>query len=64
MKSYIDIDELARHLHLSKSQLYCMTSQRRIPFIKAGRRVVFDPEDIERWMNSHRVEVQIGQEGG
>ena len=55
VKQYLNIEELARLIHISKSQLYCMTSQHRIPFTKVGRRVLFDPEDIERWLSSHRV---------
>lgn len=58
MKAYLNIEELADCLNISKSQIYCMTSQRRIPFIKAGRRVLFDPEQIEKWMDSHRVEAR------
>lgn len=58
MKQYIDIDELAGLIHVSKSQIYMMTSTRRIPHLKVGRRVLFDPERIERWMIEKRVEVR------
>jgi excisionase family DNA binding protein len=55
MKEYLDIDELSRLIHLSKSQLYMMTSTRKLPHLKVGRRVLFDPEQIERWLDTRRV---------
>jgi len=58
MKQYIDIDELAGLIHVSKSQIYMMTSTRQIPHLKVGRRVLFDPEQIERWLAEKRVEIQ------
>lgn len=55
MKQYLNIDELADFLNLSKSKLYEMTSKRKIPFLRVGRRVLFDPERIERWMAEREV---------
>lgn len=55
MKQYLDVDELAKAIHISKSQLYCMTSTKKIPFLKVGRRVLFDPEQIEHWLSARAV---------
>lgn len=55
MKAYLNIDELADCLNLSKGKLYEMTSKRKIPFLRVGRRVLFDPERIERWMATQEV---------
>jgi excisionase family DNA binding protein len=34
-----------------------MTSKRRIPFLRVGRRVLFDPEQLERWLADRQVGV-------
>ena len=55
MKQYLDIDELASRLRMSKSTIYGMTSKRLLPFLSVGRRVLFDPEQIERWLADRQV---------
>ena len=43
----IDIHELAERLSVSESGLYQWVSQRKIPFVKLGKRLRFDTEKIE-----------------
>jgi excisionase family DNA binding protein len=40
---------------MKKSTLYQMTSGRRIPFIKMGGFLRFDPDEIGEWLNGKRV---------
>jgi excisionase family DNA binding protein len=47
MKILIDIKELARRLSLSVGGLYNKASRREIPFVKIGRSLRFDWEEIE-----------------
>ena len=42
----IDIDELATRLSISKGTLYNWVYLKRIPYIKAGRCLRFDPEEV------------------
>jgi excisionase family DNA binding protein len=42
----ITIDELSRRLSIAKGTLYNWVYLRRIPFIKAGRCLRFDPEKV------------------
>jgi excisionase family DNA binding protein len=42
----IDIDELSRRLSIPKGTLYNWVYLRRIPFIKAGRSLRFDAEEV------------------
>jgi excisionase family DNA binding protein len=42
----IDINELSRRLSVPKGTLYNWVYLRRIPFIKAGRSLRFDPQEV------------------
>lgn len=44
----IDIDELSERLRIAKGTLYNWVYLRRIPFVKLGRALRFDPKEIER----------------
>lgn len=44
------IPEVARFLGISQSTLYAMVSQHRVPFVKVGRRVLFDPVQLDKWI--------------
>lgn len=48
--------EIAAYLSLSRYTIDAWVSQRReIPFIKMGRRVLFDIDDIEAWIERQKV---------
>jgi excisionase family DNA binding protein len=36
-----------------------LVDERRIPYLKVGRFVRFDPVDLSVWLDEHRVEVFI-----
>lgn len=42
----IDINELSHRLSIPKGTLYNWVYLRRIPFIKAGRSLRFDPDEV------------------
>ena len=44
----IDIDELSRRLSVPKGTLYNWVYLRRIPFVKAGRSLRFNAEEVIR----------------
>ena len=44
--SLIDIDELSRRLSVAKGTLYNWVYLRRIPYIKAGRCLRFDADEV------------------
>jgi len=50
MKNYFDIGELSDYLHMSKSTIYKCTMSNRIPFIKAGKKLLFNQEAIDQWL--------------
>jgi len=49
------ISEVAQYTGLSVDTLYTMVSQRRIPYVKAGRLVKFDLKAIDTWIERHSV---------
>lgn len=54
-KRYINIDELADYLGLSKNTIYSWVWQKRIPYTKFGRLVKFDVRAIDRWAQEKTV---------
>lgn len=44
----IDIDELSSRLNIAKGTLYNGVYLRRIPYVKLGRALRFDPNEIDR----------------
>ena len=51
----IPIDQAADYTGLSKHTLYTMVSQRRIPYVKVGRRTMFDVTRLDEWLKQHAV---------
>lgn len=50
-----NIREVAAYTGLSVHTLYTMVSQRRIPYVKAGRLTKFDLTAIDAWINKNSV---------
>jgi len=46
----MSIEDLEKYLKMSKSAIYKKTMDNRIPFIKAGRRLLFSKEAIDLWL--------------
>jgi excisionase family DNA binding protein len=51
----LNIQEVAEYTGLSVHTLYTMVSQRRIPFVKAGRLTKFDVQLLDAWIEKHTV---------
>ena len=49
-KRLFSIPEVARFLGIAETTLYTMVSQHRVPFVKVGRRVLFDPVELDKWV--------------
>lgn len=54
----LNIQEVADYTGLSVHTLYCMVSQRRIPFVKLGRLTKFDRYELDRWITSQSVKAR------
>jgi excisionase family DNA binding protein len=55
-KEVLTSDEAARYLGISKSYLYKMTMQQKIPHYKPmGKMCYFNRVELEQWLQSNRV---------
>ena len=54
MEKLIAIEELAELTALSVSTIYKRTSAGTIPYYKVGKRVLFKPVEIERWLEGFK----------
>jgi excisionase family DNA binding protein len=57
-KKYLNVQEAAKYLKLSPSLIYRLTSHstesdKKIPFIKKGRRLLFVPSELDKWVVSN-----------
>jgi excisionase family DNA binding protein len=54
-KALWTIEDVAVNTGLSKAHVYRLTSTRRIPHCKVGKRVLFVPEAVVEWVKSQAV---------
>lgn len=50
----LDIAGVAERLGVTVRHVRRLVAERRIPFLKWGRRLRFDPEEIDVWLDRHR----------
>jgi len=58
-KEYLNVKELSRLTRLKQSTIYQWVNQRKIPYIKLGRKILFDPDEINKWIDKNAVKVGI-----
>ncbi len=58
MDKLLSVNQLADILGLKKITIYEWVRGKKIPFIKLGKRVLFQPSDVEGFIKTNRVERQ------
>lgn len=58
MKDLLTLDQICEKLKVKRSFIYDLTSRSQIPYIKVGRLIRFDPEEIDKWLQSQKVKVK------
>ena len=53
-QNLIDVDDVAARLGVSQRHIRRLVFERRIPFIKWGHLLRFDPDEIDRWIDAAR----------
>lgn len=53
-KQLLTPDEVAEMLQIARKTVVVMTREGRIPCIRLGRVLRFDPAEIDRWIDSQR----------
>lgn len=56
MQKFLTVEDVAELLQTSTSTIYKWCSARRIPYIRAGKRSLFDEAELLEWIASHRIE--------
>ena len=61
----VTADVVARWLGTTPRHVQRLVTEKRIPYVKVGHFVRFDPQDVEHWIHAHKVEtveeVETGQ---
>lgn len=57
-KKYLNVNEIAAYLGVSKFSIYRWIDRREIPFIPMGRMRRFDPAVIDEWMKKRTVSIK------
>ena len=47
--------ELAEYLNVKESTVYQWTHYRKIPYIKLGRFLRFDLDEVNEWLQEHKM---------
>ena len=55
LPNLVDIDTLAAHLGVSVRHVRRLVAERRIPYVKWGHLLRFDPAEIAAWLEESRV---------
>jgi excisionase family DNA binding protein len=53
----LTVTELSKLLCMMPGAIYMLIARRQIPYLKIGRRVRFDPAQIEAWLQNQKVAV-------
>jgi len=59
--AYMTVSQLAEYLQISKHTIYNWIFQRKIPYSKIGRRVMFKREEIVRWSEDKKVKASYDE---
>lgn len=61
MSPFLNVEEAAQYLRLSPNTLRTYVQERKLPFRKHGRRVVFRVEDLDSWSQARKVEPSVSK---
>ncbi len=50
----LTIDQLAEQLGITVRHVRRLIAERRVPFLRVGRLIRFDPAEIGTWLDHHR----------
>jgi excisionase family DNA binding protein len=59
----LDIPKLAEHLGVTDRHVRRLVDERRIPYVRWGRRIRFDPDEVARWLEAARVDPLVEHRG-
>ena len=54
-QALIDIEHVSEHLGVKVNTVYSWVNQRKIPYVKVGRLIKFDLQDINQWIAERKI---------
>jgi len=58
MEQLLDMHQAAMLLGVSRWTLESWKAKRKIPFVKLGRRCLFDPQDLAAWVEQNKKPIR------
>jgi excisionase family DNA binding protein len=58
---FLNTKQVAQYLKVSLATIRLWTYQRRIPFVKLGRRILFKRSEIELWVDNRKVKASYDE---
>ncbi len=55
LRRLITVKEASQYLSLSTDTVYRMASQKKLPYLKVGGRVLFDVKALDHWIDRHMI---------
>jgi excisionase family DNA binding protein len=55
LRRLITAKEAGQYLSLSTDSIYRLASQRKLPYLKIGDRILFDVKALDHWIEKHMV---------
>ena len=56
----LDFKTVVERYHFKPWGLRWRIRLRQIPFVKLGRSIYFDPDDLEAWIEKHKIQPDTG----
>ncbi|TYL50061.1 helix-turn-helix domain-containing protein [Nocardioides sp. BGMRC 2183] len=60
----LTIDDLAKVANVPRNTVRSWVRENRVPYLKAGQLVRFDPDEIRAWLRRHHPQVELPQAAG
>ncbi len=55
----LDVEEVATHLNITVRHLRRLVFERRIPYLKVGNLLRYDPDELAEWLKEREVVPRI-----
>ena len=55
----VTIDQLAERLGITVRHVRRLVPEKRLPYLKVGKLVRFDPDEIKQWLASRREGLEV-----
>ncbi len=55
LPQFLTIDELAGQLAITERHVRRLVAEKRVPYLKVGRLIRFDADEIMEWIETRRV---------